>query len=324
MAGVNEVNMNPEQRQIEAAGQASRESDFASKLVDSLDLPASLAANMEEANDRALKGEPEEVEEEKEEESEQTEPEKTEDKNEEDEDLVPKSKMQKRIDEITAERKKLEARLAKLEREKEEAKPKEDDDLRQLESKSEDELRSLKRQVRILQAKNSQDDQKLGELVDLEEKIDRTMASAPQRFQGSQILRFQEAVRESSAEIEDFDKVANDIGEYAKNIFQKSPSLQKSVMGQADAWNLAVEHYKELSKISAGKSKETELKRELNTLKKKVSVDVGTQKKASEETNEEKLYRKAKYGGSRDKEEFIKSKINVNQLVDSEFLQRYQ
>ena len=325
MAGVNEINLNPEQRAIESAGQASREDDFASKLVDSLDLPASLSAGIEEANEKAKKGEPDPNENE-EEEAELEKPEETEEeeKSEEDEDLIPKSKVQKRMDEMTAQNKRLQAQLNQFKQKEQEAQPKEDSEQKLLESKSEDELRSLKRQVKILQIKNSSDDTKVAELLDLEEKIENTLKSAPIRFQRAQVSQFQEAIQNASVDVENFDKVGNDIVKYAQAIYQKSPSFQKSVSGQADALNLAVDYFKELSKISAGKSKEEDLKRQVNTFKKKVSVDMGSQKKSQDEDSSEKSFRKAKYGDIKDKESWIKTKINVNQLVDPEFLSRYQ
>ena len=331
MAGVNEINLSPEQKAAESAGQEARVEDFASKLVESLDLPASLAKEV----DQKLK---EEQEPEKEEETEDTdetesEEESTEDENqsedskeseESDEDLIPKSKVQKRIDELTQEKKQLEARLRKAEGSKEQTAPKRDEDLDKLENMSQDALRNLKKQVRLAQIKNASNDDQVAKLMDLEDKIETTMQSAPHRFNERQLGKFREAVNESSSEIQDFDKVAKDIHRYASQIFQNAPELQGSVGGQATAWRLATEHFKALSQVNAGKSKNQELEREVNNLKKKVSLEPSSQKSGSKQSDDssDKLFKKAKYGTTKDKENFIRKTLNTDSFIPEEYLNR--
>lgn len=322
MAGVNEVNLNPESRAALQAGQELRESDFASKLVGSMDLPATLSRAIEEEHELDKKGNrnEEEIEDEEKEEvlDEETESEgKTKDEDtedEEEEDLVPRSKVQKRIDELTRQKVELERRLQKLEESGEKAKTK-DSDSEKLANMSEDELKNLKRQVRIAQVKNASDESKLAELVDLEEKVDSALRNSPQRFQSEQLAKFHEAVNESASDIENFDKVSKKIFESAKEIFNDSPELQKSPTGQARAWKMAVKEFNKMESLTAGKSKAEKLEREVNTLKKKVTMDSGSQKGKGEDNSLEKSFKKAKYGDSDDKLDFFKKRLNVDALI---------
>ena len=328
------LNSNPDKEILESATQAEREDDFASKLVESLDLPASLAQTVEKAEkeNRAPERKKEVLDEEPEPEEEEAVAEKSEeeqsreeekDPENEDEELIPKSKVQKRIDEVVREKKQLEARLRKLE---EASSAKKDDDLSKLEDMSEEQLKDLKRQVRIAQAKNASDDSALAKLVDLEEKIDQVRSNAPQRLAQRQVQKFEEAVASTRYDVPDFDKASKEIFSLAKGIFEdpEFSDLKNSVNGQAIAWKMATRHYLETSKLSAGKQKTEELGRQVNTLKKKVAIDTGSQKSpVKEEASEAKLFKKAKYGDSSDKLNFFKSKINVDGLVDKEYLERY-
>ena len=162
MPGINEVNLTPEQKAADKAGQEAREDAFAEKLVQSLDLPASLSEAIEEGHKKEKAKPKEEIvteeeldKEESEEQSEETSDNKNEDtdtesNSKEDDDLIPRSKVQKRIDQLTRERIQLESRIRQLE-EKEEAVPK-DDEMAKLEAMNETELKAIKRQVRIAQA----------------------------------------------------------------------------------------------------------------------------------------------------------------------------
>lgn len=325
MAGVNEINLNPESKAALRAGQESMENDFASKLVGSMDLPATLSDAIEEEHKLDKKGnrnEEEDEEDEKEEvldeESESEDKTKDEDTEDEEEDLVPRSKVQKRIDELTRQKVELERRLQKLEESGEKAKTR-DSETEKLEQMSDDELKTLKRQVRIAQVKNSSDEAKLAELVDLEEKVDSALRNGPQRFQQTQLAKFQEAVQESASEFENFDKVSKKIFESAKEIFSDSPELQKSPTGQARAWKMAVKQYSQLESLTAGKSKAEKLEREVNNLKKKVTMDSGSQKGKVEDNSMEKSFKKAKYGDHEDKVDFFKRRLNIDGMIPEKF-----
>lgn len=328
---VRETIQSPEQKSREQAMQAQGEKEFASKLADSMDLPSTLtgAINQQaEENQKPVVEEEvteEELQDEQNEQTEETEhseeeqPAETEEKPlEEEEDLIPKSKVQKRINEMTREKRELEARLRKLEEQAQA--PKSDSQLEALEKMSADELRTLKRQVRVEQIKAGTDEAKLAQFLDLEEKIDRTIQTAPQRFVQTQTARFNDAVRQSSEEIEDFDKVKSDIYNYANTIYSSSPELQGSVAGQERAWKFAVDHFNALRKVSEGKSDTNELKRQVNTLKKKISVDSPSKKTTQQPDSMAKLHRKAVDGTDADKMRFFKRRMNTDSLVSEEEL----
>lgn len=307
------------------ANQDAEAKALADKILDNFELPESLAnkineaekvrdnpvveeeATEEETPDVAAESETEETQE-----TEQSEEETT-----EDEELIPKSTFQKRLDEMTREKRLLEARLRKLEESNANPPQSRDEDLAKLEKMSESELASLKKQVRLSQIKSASDDATLGKLLELEDKIDGVMRTAPHRFQSNQIAHFNEAVQASAGEIQGFEKVQKDIFGLAKRIYDTAPELHASVNGQARAWNLAVEHFKLLQDVNIGKTKITELNREKNTMKKKISMPSVAKKASQESESSEKLFKKAKYGETRDKVDFIRKVAGTDAIVDS-------
>lgn len=324
---VNEVKLNPEQKALNQADQFSREDEFAKKLVESFDLPSNLSNAIDEKIEEEKRGpkketEEEEPEEEVEDSAEEEQPEAEESEEiEEEEDLIPKSKVQKRIDELTREKKELSQRLRKLEQAAEEKQTKPDDDTARLEAMSDDQLKTLKRQVKLEQmtAVQAQDRAKLTELMELEDKIDSVSANAPKRFNDAQIRHFNTAVNDtaSDSDIRDFKTAGPEIFKKAQEIYAKSSSLKKSVYGQAEAWNLAVEQYKEVSKLSEGKSKSVETERKFNSLKKKVSIDSGSQKAAEQNAeSDRKVYQKAKNGTEDDKLNFFKKSVISKEMFE--------
>lgn len=328
---VRETQLTPEQKSQESAIQYQEEKNFASRLAQSMDLPSTLTGEIDNSIKKSLEppkeeeeGEEVENEEEQEEvtEEEQEEPkaEETEqDSEEEEEDLIPKSKVQKRFDELTAQIKKLQQAQEAKDREVKETAQK-DSQLEQLEKMSAEELKTLKRQIRVEQIKASSDEAKLSQLLDLEDKVERTLQTAPQRFQNTQITRFENAVRETAESMDGFEKVKGDIFNHAKAIFESAPELQGSVYGQERAWKLAVEHFNALRKVTEGKSDTTELKRQVNTLKKKISVDSTSKKAVTVADSESKLFRKALSGDDSDKKNFLRRRINTDALVSDDEL----
>lgn len=323
------------QKQAEAQSVAEKESGLTSRIeaspfvqdvIDNLDLSHGLATSIEK---KVEKEEPaEEVEESTEKEEVQEEPvdekTETEEKSEEseDSDLIPKSKVQKRIDELTREKKILEARLTKLEQKSnEEVAKAKDPDLEKLESMSEVELRKLKREIRVAQISSASDGNKLAELMELEDKVENVLNDSPKRFQDKQTSNFYEAVNTTDID----DKAKQSVFAYAKSIFMSTPEFQSSITGQARAWNLAVEHYKELNKLSNGKSSEkeskTELERKVNTLKKKISLETSLTKGNVKANDDARLYNKARVGSDSDKLAFFKKKMNTDNLIPEEFRQ---
>lgn len=306
--------------------QVADEKAFADKLLQTFDLPTSLQHAIEESEKEGEKEqEPaKEVERVDEAEVEQEEQAQEEKKTEDgEEDLIPKSTFQKRLDEMTREKRQLEARLRRLEEERESSSNVKDGDTVKLEGMSESELQSLKRQTRLAQIQNSSDANMVNKLLELEDKIDSVMRTAPQRLNERQIQRFNEAVVASASEIQNFEKARADVFGLAKRIYDNTPELHRVESGQARAWNLAVEHYKIMQEARVGKTKAEELGRQVNTLKKKVSLDGERRKVSKEPDDDEKLFSRAKNGEYRDKLEFIRRTMKTDETVDG-FLGRNQ
>lgn len=305
------------------AEQQAQEQALADNILNNFELPESLTAKIDETVKKEEVGDAEEVVEEEKPETEATEekeekPEVAEEKGEEeDEELIPKSKFQKRLDEMTREKRMLEARLKRLEEVQNTNQPAKDEDISKLERMSEKELLDLKRQTRLAQIKNGSDDAMVSKLFELEDKIDSVMRTAPQRFAQNQIQQFNEAVQMSAPEIPNFDKAQKDIFQLAKRIYDTAPELQSQVSGQARAWNLATEHYKLMQESNAGKTKAAELGRQVNTLKKKVSLDSVSRKASNEPDSETKLFKRAKNGTLGDKMEFFRKRLGTDEQVES-------
>lgn len=100
---------------------------------------------------------------------------------EEQEEVIPKSKVQPRFDQMTARIKQLEQEL----KEKESAAPV-DDIQRQLDSMSETALEDALIQARVAKEESRNDPNRLRELVQLERRIEKTIANAPMRFAQNQ------------------------------------------------------------------------------------------------------------------------------------------
>lgn len=308
-----------------AGNEASKEAEakaLADNILSNFELPESLATKIDETVKKEEAGDvEEEVVEEKVEaevaEEEKPEVAEEETKEEEDEELIPKSKFQKRLDEMTREKRVLEARLKRLEESANQMQPPKDEDLVKLEQMSEKELQDLKRQTRLAQIKNGSDDAMISKLFELEDKIDGVMRTAPQRFAANQINKFNEAVQMSASEIPNFDKAQKDIFQLAKRIYDTAPELQSQVSGQARAWNLATEHYKIMQEANVGKTKAAELGRQVNTLKKKVSLDGVSRKASVEPDSYTKLFKVAKNGTAQDKLEFIRKRLGTDAQVES-------
>lgn len=330
---VRETQLTPEQKSQERAIQETDEKEFASKLANSMDLPSTLAAEVDEHIKEARNPKPEEVEEEDsqdepevpadeiEEEAKETEGSKESGDDSEEEDLIPKSKVQKRFDELTAQMKQLKAELSREREAKAAAQTPKDSQEEQLEKMSESELRTLKRQVRVEQIKAGTDEAKVSQLLDLEEKIENTIRTAPQRFIQNQVSNFNRAVQETEASFEGFDNVKAEIFNHAKSIYDSSPELHGSVRGQERAWRLAVDHYTALKRVSEGKSSKSELERQVNTLKRKISVDTSTKKGVQQPDSDAVLKRKAINGTDADKARFLRTRINTNSLVSDDILE---
>lgn len=306
-----------EEKQAVASDLNKRGTDLAQSIIKTLDLPTSIAEAVDgEQTRRDLEENPKDGESdssgetsaETSDESEGTTSEQTQESDEPKQDSV-----QKRIDELTREKKQLEARLKKLEARHEPQESK-DPDLEKLQKMSVDELKETRKKV--LKAQRTADEATLDQLFDLEEKVNKAIESAPVRFQSQQVERFNEVLA-STTDLSD--KELEVVFGHAKNIFSRTPSFQSSIDGQAEAWQLAVEHYREMNKLTVGKSKVNELERKVNELKKKTSLDSAVQKGNSKISDEAKMFNRARNGSESDKEAFIRKRLNTDALVPEEF-----
>lgn len=251
-------------------------------------------------------GQKTEEESETEEQTEETEDTKKESETEEEEKEDPK---QARINELTAEKRRLEAQLKRLE-----ASPKtsEDPERQRLEKMSIEELRTLKKEVRMAW-KVETDETKSRKLMELEDKIDETVSQGPQRFERQQLAQYQIALQSTVDELGD--RFTEDLQKKcyarAKAIYEKYPSLQRDIDGQAIAWQQAVDFYKDTSKMSVSKEKSLELERENNKLKKKVTLDTAVSKGAQKGNEEDRLFKAAKGGDKKSELEFFKKTLNL-------------
>lgn len=242
------------------------------------------------------------------------------------EDMIPKSKIQPRIDKITSENKRLKAELenARVNRATAEEKAV-DETTAKLQKMSENELRALRREVRSAQLTSGTDKKALNDLLELEDKIEDTIRNAPQRFINAQVKHFNqkadEIARESNMSEKEIAEAAPKIIEMARGIYQKYPKLQSDVEGQAIALEIAAEKYQELSKYSLQKSSVKNLKSQVNTLKRKTSLENGSSKMSQDTSALDKIRQNAKSGNRRDKETLIRDdpRFNVDQMIPAEY-----
>lgn len=242
---------------------------------------------------------------------------------EEEEEVVPKSKIQPRIDKLTATIKALQEEVSELRTKK--AEPS-DEITRQLEAMSVEQLKAAKLEARKLQIRNKDDDAKLSEFVELEDKIDRVINEAPKRFNDKQVEALKRMATKiaSSGEIPDVDKIGPELFKRASEIYQKYPSLQKDIEGQATALEMAAELYKITSTKTGDKTKETELKRQVNTLKKKTTLDTGNTKGNPDTASLEKMKKDAIGGTMSQKLKLIRTHpaFNVSGMIPDEFREK--
>jgi hypothetical protein len=283
----------------EKAQEQTRESALKDSLLKSLDLEADIPPEEkpEEGKEKEVEGK------EDEDKDPDGEKEESEEKAEGEDEVIPRSKHEKivekqerRINQLTARLNQLEGKVAR-----EEPEAKKDSDTDRLEKMTTDQLKTLKRNVRVAQAREVEDE-KLNELVDLELKIDEAITNAPQRFVSKQVALYNDAAQEiiDSEDIPDIDKAAPEIRAIAVDIYGRYPKLQRIEEGQAMALRMAAEHYKAINKLSSGKEadreKSQELKQKLNTLKRKTGLDGTGVKGTSKAEDISKLREKAGRG----------------------------
>lgn len=241
----------------------------------------------------------------------------------EEEEVIPKSKVQKRFDELTAKNKYLEQQIEELKNSKTQPK---DEVTKQLEEMSEEQLRSAKIEVRKAQIKSQSDDAKLNELIELEQKIDAAMSDKPKNFAKAQqdaFIKARDRIIETG-DIADLAKSAPEILKIANEIYAENPSFHKMVDGQATALNLAVKHYKAMNSGTGDKTKEIDLKRQVNNLKKKTTLDTKTGVASVDKAKIDTLRKNAIGGTDRQKVALIRSdpRFNVDAMIPEEFKEK--
>jgi len=325
---VTEKILTPDQKAMEQAAQQGMEDKFAEGLVKSFDLPSNIASVIEEEERSANLQKQEEPAQEEQPEAEEEDPkaEEAQEEPEEEGDLIPKSKVQKRIDDLTREKAILESRLRRLEEKSQEREVPQDSDEIRLSKMSESELLNVKKQIRIAQIKNSQDEAQLNQLLELEEKVESAIRTAPERRATAQVSNFNNSWNElAGIEGENFTKdFQAKLFQEANSIYARSNALKKDPQGQAEALWAAYDKLSAIRKFTEGKSKAGNLERQVNDLKKKISVDSSSKKSASQDSDSgQKLFQKAKFGDLNAKTEYFKKKvINLDSLVSSDD-QRY-
>ncbi len=260
------------------------------------------------------------VEEEEEESTDEVKETPSEDTEEESEEVIPKSKVQKRFDELTARLKAQERELEELKASKETPK---DEVTKQLEGMTTDQLKAAKLEVRRAQFKAQDDDARLNELMALEDKIDSAMQQGPMNFQKAQqaaYVRAAEQIAESGI-IKNMETAAPQIMKIAKEIYMETPSFQKDINGQASALKLAVRHYTAINSVTGDKSKETELKRQVNTLKRKTTLDTKSGKANADKARLDSIEKAAMRGNLKQKIDFVATHpaFNVDNMIPDEY-----
>jgi len=243
-------------------------------------------------------------------------PEAQDDQDDQDEELIPKSKIQKRIDKFKSE---AEYWKNKYNTDVSQAKetPK-DDTSKKLEAMSETELRNLKREVRLAQIK-SKDDTSMTQLLDLEDKIDETLRTAPQKFSEKQVNYYNQVAQEIASNDDFKDEDAPEILKIAKDIYSSEPDLQKSVSGQGVALRLAAKHFKEKVRLSQRAKETPKLKGQINSFKKVTALDTKGVKGNNDSNIVSNLLRKSRNSGLTNKEKVTlitnDPRFNIDALI---------
>lgn len=314
-----------------AAGAETRKR-LASKIMDnkvfqSLEIPGAEEETQQEdpVEEETQESEEEETNEENTEESEEEETQAQEEDGTE-ETMVPQSKVQRRIDELKSENKRLRAlnESRAINKASEESATL-DEQTKQLRAMTATEIDALKDQVEDakFEAYAAKDKNKLAELRTLAKKIDETIRTAPVRFVQAQAAAYNRKADElaAGATIKEIEVAAPKIVAMAREIYQRYPKLQSDVEGQAIALEIAADKYKELSKYSLTKGSVNNLKSQVNNLKKKTSLATNQSKSTGDSNVIENLRKQASNGTTRDKVALVKNdpRFNVDAMIPAEY-----
>lgn len=238
------------------------------------------------------------------------------------EEVIPKSKVQKRFDAMTAQLKAQQAELEELKNSRSESK---DATTKQLEAMTEEQLKATKLEIRKAQIKASGDDAKLDELIALEDKVDGVLKDMPAKFQRSQEVELKKMAQKIEANNDFTADDGNKILKLAAELYNDYPVLQKDIKGQATALEMAAKHYKTMATLpkaeKGDKSKESDLTRQVNTLKRKTMLDTKTSKGNTDQVALDKLKKDAIGGTLKQKINLIKTHpaFNIAGMIPDEF-----
>lgn len=243
-------------------------------------------------------------------EEEQTQEEETQEETQEE--VIPKSKVQPRFDQMTA-------RIKRLEQELEEQKKvvPVDDIQRQLDEMDENTLEETLIQTRLAKEDSKTDPAKRLEFTRLERRIEKQIAVAPQKFAQNQVNEANRTINRLVGEGEITDANYPEVLKIAKSIYEKYPKMQKTLDGQSMAFELATEHYKSLGKVSSVKEDTQNLKGQINNLKKRTALDTKAVKGGGDKVNLDKLRNNAMTGSMKDKEKYLNndSRFKVDSMI---------
>lgn len=256
---------------------------------------------------------------------------------EEEDELIPKSKVDKRFKSLTAKIKALEAREVRA-NQNPATNANLDQDRIKLEAMSQVELKQTLRDTRnksrqLSRSDNDADLDKIGDYDELEDKIHDAMSSYPQRFYNSQVAEINETLEGISydEDIEDPDNAIIEIKKLAEGIYQKYPKMQTLRTGMKQAYELAIDHYKILQDNNIGKTEQKRVKRENVRLKRKTVLDSSKIKgKSNRQSRKLELLRKKLSSGTLggatddDRADFVKENpyFNVENYIPEEYKEK--
>jgi len=236
----------------------------------------------------------------------------------EDEEMIPASKLKKRLESERIKRAELESRIRTLEAGKSSPTS---DAKQKLESMDQSQLKELRRNVRS-ELRIEEDSKRQEQLEGLLDDIYDVIQTIPQRFQQRQYDLLNEGINriksDESYDHIDFEKHGSAIEKLGEKILAKHPRLSKLEDGLVIAMEQAVERYSNALKASKGESRVKEVKRKFTKLKQKTSLDSSTVKGDQKTKSIRKLYDKAKdpKSGIEEKAEFMENLIDVDQFLD--------
>ena len=255
---------------------------------------------------------------------------------EKEDELIPKSKVDKRFKALTAKIKALESQATRAATQ---PVTNIDSDRAKLETMSQSELKQALRNTKVKirgfmaqlatsddEAEKRKVDNNLADHDELEEKIHDALATYPQRFYASQVNELQGTIDGISydEDIEDPEEALVEIKKLAEGIYQQHPQMQTLKTGMKTAYELAIAHYKILQASDVGKSEQKRVKRENVRLKRKTTLDSSKVKgqAATRSSRKLELLRKKLAGKDAtddDRADFIKENplFNVDKLIDA-------